>query len=115
MAGPKSELGKYLEGRRKVNEKNMKNRKAKEALKNIQTPGGISRHNEIGYITENGLRSNRKDAQVYRDDRKAFQNMANDMVIKNEFDNYNRGIVWRDYPADRAAERTKNTKRKIKK
>ena len=91
MAGPYSDLGNILNRAKKKKEKRVLDRK----LSGKKYPAGMSAINEMGYISENGL--DRRDAELYTKDRKAFRNNVDDMFRRNEGKLMRRGMVTKDY------------------
>ena len=98
MAGPKSRLGQYLEGRKQYAQQHKKKIAADNDLK-AKKSWPVNSQNESGYITENRL--DRKDAGIRRNDRNEFKNRVNEMIGDNELAAYDQGFRYKDYTLDR--------------
>lgn len=106
MAGPLSKTGKMIQDLKKSRER-------RERALQLQKPSKLplkSALNKAGYINENGL--DRQDAQLLRNNPRAFQNKADNLVRKNEGKGMQQGIVYKENPLMRAEQRSAKNKKK---
>ena len=69
--------------------------------------------NLIAYSTENGYHQG--DQQLRRNNPEEFNRNVNKMVIRNEFENFEKGIKSRDYSLERGIANTKKRQEEAKK
>lgn len=119
MAGkkPLSNLGKYLDERKKAaqeykkyQDKNQKYTTVNNKLRIQKTPAGVTRDNVRRYVEENGI--GKKDREIIRRDKNQFKNNVNDMVLENELRAYDQGYRYVDYGIENAAKRSKERRNK---
>ena len=91
-------LGKAIKRRKRKNE-------AKDNMKGLKVPTAIANDDLHSVIAENGFE--RGEHELYRNNRPAAVKRASDLVKRNEFEGYDKGIKYRDYALEKAVRRTK--------
>ena len=102
---PYSKSSEYYMAAVKAIKRRQRKKEAQDNMEGLKVPSPMANDDLHGVIAENGFE--RGEHKLYKNNRPAAVKRASDLVKRNEFAGYYKGIKYRDYALERAVKRTK--------